>query len=130
MKRKCISLLALLVIMFTTMFSVRANTSDNLTPPMLPQLLELQVRYVDPTIGDPQIPKSPVQAPEVYIDDHTLTFDSSCHNCTLRLVDAENEVVYTTVISSSTLVLPATLEGTYELQIIRDNWCFYGDIAL
>ena len=80
-------------------------------------------------IGNP-LPKSPATSPEVTLDDHTLTFDSSCHNCTLRIVNTEDEVEYTTVITSDTLVLPSTLEGQYELQIIRDNWCFYGDIEL
>lgn len=92
--------------------------------------LFLQVRHFDPTPGLPPVHKSPVLPPVVALDDHTLTFDSSCHNCTLRIVNAENEVEYTATITSDTLVLPSTLEGQYELQIIRDNWCFYGDIEL
>lgn len=98
--------------------------------PPYPRLINLEVRFDNPIVGGPVIPKSPVEAPEVYIENYTLTFDSSCHNCTLRIVNAENEVEYTTTITSDTLVLPSTLEGQYEIQIIQGEWCFYGDIEL
>jgi len=41
-------------------------------------------------------------------------------------------VVYTIVIpaGTTTLVLPADLEGTFELQIIDGEWMFYSDIEL
>ena len=124
-------LFVVVVAMFATMFSVRANALDPaLNPPIGALLIHLQVRYDDPLVEQENPHRDPVEAPEVYIEDHTLTFDSSCHNCTLRLVNADNEVEYTTVITSSTLVLPSTLEGTYELQIIQGEWCFYGDIEL
>ena len=85
--------------------------------------------YEDPT-NKPIPHKSPILIPEVDLEGFTLTFFDSCVGCTLRIVNAENEVEYTTIITSDTLVLPSTLEGQYELQIIRDNWCFYGDIEL
>ena len=90
----------------------------------------LQVRIEDPEHDQDNKNRGPVLIPEVSIDEYTLYFDSSCENCILRLVDEEDEVVYTTLISSDTLVLPSYLSGDYELQIIRDNWCFYGDITL
>lgn len=93
-------------------------------------LVPLQLRPVDPTIIIGTRPRTPIEIPEIDIEGYTLTFDSSCHDCTLRIVNAEDEVEYTTIITSNTLVLPSTLEGQYELQIIRDNWCFYGDIEL
>ena len=85
--------------------------------------------YEDPT-NKPIPHKSPILIPEVDLEGFTLTFFDSCVGCTLRIVNTEDEVEYTTVITSDTLVLPSTLEGQYELQIIRDNWCFYGDIEL
>jgi len=66
----------------------------------------------------------------VTLDDHTLTFYTSCLGCTLRLVNVEDEVVYTTAITSDTLVFPSSLEGEYEIQIIQGEWCFYGEITL
>ena len=84
----------------------------------------------DPVGGTLPRPRGPIEMPTVFIEAYTLTFDSSCHNCTLRIVNAENEVEYTTTITSDTLVLPSTLEGQYEIQIIQGEWCFYGDIEL
>lgn len=92
--------------------------------------IQLQVGYIDPSEDKDDPNRNPVLIPEVSIDEYTLYFDSSCENCILRLVDEEDEVVYTTLISSDTLVLPSYLSGDYELQIIRDNWCFYGYIEL
>ena len=121
MKRKKILLLAMVVV---TLWSLPFNAYANVMFASIP----LQVRIWDPE-GEHNGPhRTPTETPEVTLDDHTLSFDASCHGCTLRLVNADNEVEYTTVITSSTLVLPSTLDGTYELQIIQGEWCFYGDI--
>ena len=55
--------------------------------------------------------------------------DDSCLGCTLRLVDENDNVVYTTVISGDTLVLPSTLNGEYELQILFDDCYFFGFVG-
>lgn len=81
-----------------------------------------------PTVGG-GIPKSPVEIPIVDLDDHTLYFTTSCVGDTLQLVQ-NDVVVYSTVITSDEVELPATLEGEFELQIIHGNWLFYGDIEL
>ena len=87
---------------------------------------------IDPTLGGPGGHKSPVCVPIVYQDGNVLTFETPCDGCTLQLVDEDDDVVYSIVIpaGTTTLVLPATLSGTFELQIIRDNWLFYADIIL
>ena len=90
----------------------------------------LTVGYQDPTIGQTNPHKSPVLVPEVSIDEYTLSFDDSCLGCELRLVDENDNVVYTTVITSNTLVLPSYLCGEYELQIFSGIYCFYGNIEL
>lgn len=92
--------------------------------------ISLQVKIIDPENGQPNDPRGPALAPEVSIEDYTLYFESSCQGCLLRIVDEEDNVVFSTLITSSTVVLPSSLEGEYELQIIRDNWCFYGEITL
>jgi len=95
-----------------------------------PISVQLQVRYDDPNDDQDPDPKTPVLVPEVSIDDYTLTFDDSCLGCELRLLDEDGELVYSTTITSDTLVLPSYLEGEYELQIIRGIYCFYGYIDL
>lgn len=92
--------------------------------------VKLDVSNDDITSTYPGGNKSPVEPPYVWQEDHELTFDNSCYGCTLRLLDEDDNVVYTTVITSTTLQLPATLSGVYELQIVQGFWCFYGDIEL
>lgn len=96
-----------------------------------PELVCLSVHYNDDDYpAGHSHPRTPIQPPTVYIDEYTLSFDESCNGCTLRIVNAEDEVEYTTIITSGMLVLPSTLEGDYEIQIISGYYCFYGDIEL
>ena len=90
--------------------------------------VELQSRPIDvkPGTNDPH--RTP--APEVYQDGHTLYVPESCIGDTLQLVDEDSNVVYSIVITDEEVNLPTTLTGTYELQIIHDNLCFYGEIEL
>lgn len=92
----------------------------------------LQVRIYDPTEPDEPYQKSPVTIPTISLDGHTIIFDTPCDGSTLRLVDENDNVVYSTVIPTGTtsLVLPLSLSGEYEIQIIQGNICFYGFINL
>lgn len=94
--------------------------------------ISFQYGRIKPTKPGDLNPKSPVVAPTVYIDGNVLTFETPCDGCVLQLVDEDDDVVYTIVIpaGTTTLVLPATLEGTFELQIIDGEWMFYADIEL
>ena len=103
---------------------------SNVSIDAAPIPVALQVTAVDPTTNQGEPHRGPVIIPEVGIEDYTLTFSTPCYGYTVELQDEDGYVVYTTIITSDTLVLPSTLEGQYELQIIRDNWCFYGDIEL
>ena len=97
-----------------------------------PDIIDLGVGIEDPEHGALGGQKSPVTIPEINLEDHTLFFYTPCDGCTLRLLDANDNVVYSTVISTGTtsLVLPSTLSGEYEIQIIQGNICFYGYIIL
>ena len=79
-----------------------------------------------------QIPRGPIDIPEVYLEDNELSFDSSLEGCTVRLLDADEEVVFADSIdvNQTTLALPSTLTGTYELQIVSGDLIFYGYIDL
>ena len=94
------------------------------------------VGYDDPyEDGAIRRPKSPMHAPEVYLDDHTLSFSYN-NGYTLELIDAsmgdEGTVVYTAVIPEDVLTwqLPATLSGNYTLRLIFGNWSFVGEIEM
>lgn len=79
-------------------------------------------------------PHAPIQPPSVYLDGHTLTVPGSHPDYEVRIVDVDDEdnVVYETQILSSTssIVLPSTLSGDYQIQLISGNWMFYGLITL
>ena len=98
---------------------------------MPPPEVPLEVSKINPTVPDDPH-KGPVQIPEVSLDDHTLYFFTPCDGYTLNLVDENDVVVYTIVIPTGTTswVLPATLSGEYELQLISGNYCFWGMITL
>ena len=105
-----------------TSFQVYADTEE----------VDLQVGIVDPNDGDGGQHKGPVLIPSISIEGYTLYFTTPCDGCTLRLLDENDVVVYSTVIPTGTtsLVLPSYLSGEYEIQIIRGNLCFYGYITL
>lgn len=94
--------------------------------------IDLEVGIVDPTGSYDPYEKGPVLVPSVSLDGHTLYFATSCDGCTLRLLDENDVVVYSTIILTGTtsLVLPSYLSGEYEIQIIQGNLCFYGYITL
>lgn len=97
-----------------------------------PKSINLQVGYVDPTEGNDGENRSPILVPEISLDGYSVIFNTPCDGCTLRLLDANDNVVYSTVIPTGTtsLVLPSYLSGEYEIQIIQGNLCFYGYINL
>ena len=78
------------------------------------------------------LPKAPIQIPEVYLDGHTLSFDAAIEGCEVRLLDEDENVIFSDfiAISQTSLTLPTTLTGTFELQIIRGNFIFYCEIEL
>jgi hypothetical protein len=101
--------------------------------------VSVMARTINFNVGyeDPQNPKDDDKrtltlVPEVDLEDYTLTFYTPCDGCVLRLVDENDNVVYSTIISTGTtsLVLPSSLSGDYEIQIIQGNTYFYGDISL
>lgn len=96
------------------------------------ETIPLQVSGVDPTTDQDDPHKGPVLVPQISLDNHTLYFYTPCDGYTLNLVDENDVVVYTIVIPVGTTswVLPSTLSGEYELQLISGNYCFWGIIEL
>lgn len=97
-----------------------------------PEGIVLHLGYEDPNDGDDGLQRSPILVPEISLDGNSIIFDTPCDGCTLRLVDANDNVVYSTVIPTGTtsLVLPSSLSGEYKIEIIQGNLCFYGYINL
>jgi len=87
---------------------------------------------VNPTPGNGERPRSPIQPPTVYIDGYTLDLSCVDFETNLQLVGADGEVLYSILVPQCTaaISLPSYLSGNYELRLIWGNWCFYGDISL
>ena len=73
-----------------------------------------------------------MQPPTVYIEDHTLSFTVDHPDYLLNIKDEDGDVVFTTVVYSAQteVVLPLTLSGDYEIELVMGNWLFSGWINL
>lgn len=77
-------------------------------------------------------PRSPNETPIVYIDDYTLLFEANHPDYVLNIKDEDGDVVYSTVVSSTQtqVVLPSTLSGDYQIELVVDNLLYKGLIEL
>jgi hypothetical protein len=82
--------------------------------------------------GGPGNPKTPMTAPKVYIDDYTLLFAVDHPDYVLYIKDEDDNVVFSTVVYSAQtqVVLPSTLSGNYQIELVMGNWLFKGWINL
>ena len=98
--------------------------------------LTFQVGYTDPTKIHGELPRGTVYPPSACLDDHTLYISGEHSDYMLYLVDTSGEepdVVYQVYVPAnvSAVVLPATLAGTYELQLYDGGeYYYYSEIEL
>lgn len=118
MKKK---ILFLLVVLFAAT-NIQADPKDPpvpLTPIFNP----------DHSNGDN--PRSPILVPVLYIDGYTLTAGDNTIDSTIRLLDANDNVVFSTYVSiEGDIELPETLSGTYTIQVVFDDITFEGELEL
>lgn len=95
-------------------------------------LIPLSVNYDDEQPGGNDYPRTPITAPTVYIDDYTLLFEVDHPEYVLYIKDEDDNVVYSTVVSSTQtqVVLPSTLSGDYQIELVMSYWLFTGWINL
>ena len=93
--------------------------------------LDLEVRIIDDKPTQSGGSKTPVLIPSVWQDGYELEIEAPHAEYVLNIVSGTT-VVYTVVVPAnvSLVMLPSWLSGTYELQLIQGNLCFYGDIDL
>lgn len=111
------------------MMTMLPLSSINLNAASLP--VDLHTGYNDPVEGHGEFPRGPI-VPELSIDEYELLFDTSCIGYTLQLIDENDNVVYSTVVTSNSLVLPSTLSGEYEILLLPNTGSiyFFGTINL
>ncbi len=98
---------------------------------LVPLALTVIIEEDDLPGGNGQ-PKSPIEPPTVYIEEYTLTFENYHPDYILNIKDEYGNVVYTTMVFSTQtqVVLPSTLFGDYEIELLMGNWKFTGWIGL
>ena len=76
--------------------------------------------------------RTPMRPPVVYIEDYTLSFAVDHPDYVLTIKDEDGVAVYTTTVFSSQteVLLPSTLSGDYEINLVMGNWLFTGWINL
>ena len=95
-------------------------------------LVPLTVNYDEEQPGTNGNPRTPITAPTVYIDDYTLLFETNHPEYVLYIKDEDDNVVYSTVVNSTQtqVVLPSTLSGNYQIELVMGYWLFKGWINL
>ena len=76
--------------------------------------------------------KPSIETPKVYIEDYTLSFGINHPEYVLIIKDENGQEVYTTTVFSTqpNVILPSTLSGNYEINLVMGNWLFSGWINL
>ena len=94
--------------------------------------IPLNAGYFDPYEGLGGHPRGPVDPPTVYLENYTLTFAANHPEYVLYIKDENETVVYSTVVTSAAteVVLPSTLSGNYEINLVMNEWYFWGHIEL
>ena len=96
------------------------------------ELVPLTMSIIDEQPGTNGFPRTPITAPIVYIDDYTLLFEVNHPESVLYIKDEDDNVVYSTVVYSTQpqVVLPSTLSGDYQIELVVGNLLFKGWINL
>lgn len=95
-------------------------------------LIGFTSHIIDNTPVGNNMPRTPIEVPLVYIEDNTLSFEVNHPDYTLIIKDEDGYVVYTTTVFSTDteVILPSTLSGDYEVNLVMGSWLFTGWIEL
>ena len=120
---KCILILLFIIVGEDFAFAKNCDGIEQVT---------LNVKDVDPTQGNGEESRAPMQPPHVFIDGHTLFMQYVAFDVTLEILDGSGSVAYTTFVAAYTpsVTLPSILSGDYQIRLIEGYWYFYGWIHL
>lgn len=78
------------------------------------------------------LPKVPMQPPTVFIEGYTLLFAVDHPDYVMNIKDEDGDFVYTTYVypTQTQVVLPSSLSGSYEIELLMGIWKFTGYITL
>lgn len=95
-------------------------------------VIPLSYEIIDPTPLGEKPSRSPIAPPTVYLEDNTLSFVPDHPEYVLYIKDEDEEVAYSTIVTSAETIvtLPTYLAGSYKIELVMGNWCFWGYITL
>lgn len=104
-------------------------STSSLAQELIP--LSVSIEDDDQPIGNGH-GKTSMCPPVVYIEDYTLSFEANHPEYVLYIKDEDDNVVYSTVVPSTQtqVVLPSTLSGDYQIELVMGYWLFTGWINL
>ena len=118
-------ILSIIVCLFTITFTCYAQGEYGTQ-------IAFTVGYINPSSTANQNPRSPIAPPTVYLEDNPLSFVPDHPEYVLYIKDEDEEVVYSSVVTSAEtqVTLPTYLTGSYKIELVMGNWCFWGYITL
>ncbi len=114
---------------FLFMLGAFLISTSSLAQELIP--LSVSIEDDDQPIGNGH-GKTSMCPPVVYIEDYTLSFEVDHPEYVLYIKDEDDNVVYTTTVYSiqTQVVLPSTLSGDYQIELVMGYWLFTGWINL
>ena len=114
---------------FLFMLGAFLISTSSLAQELIP--LSVSIEDDDQPIGNGH-GKTSMCPPVVYIEDYTLSFEANHPEYVLYIKDEDDNVVYSTVVPSTQtqVVLPSTLSGDYQIELVMGYWLFTGWINL
>ena len=90
--------------------------------------IPMQIIDQDPATGGNTL--APARPWYITQDDNVLTLPALADDYTLVLLDEDGDVAYTTFVpaGTTTVVLPSTLSGDFELRLVADTYYYRGYI--
>ena len=112
-----------LLLMIASAFMLSTSSWAWELVPLVP--LPVQIDDDDRPIGNGH-GRPAIETPKVYIEDYTLSFGINHPEYVLNIKDENGQEVYTTTVFStqSNVILPSTLSGNYEINLVMSNWSF------
>lgn len=94
--------------------------------------VQVPMHIIDQSSGSSGPTYAPIRPWYITQDDYTLTLPALADDYTLELLDEDGVVVYTTFVPSgtTTVILPSTLSGDFELRLVADTYYYRGYICL
>ena len=93
--------------------------------------IPLTVEWDDPTGTLNPLPKSPVSIPSLFLLGHSLCFMGYHAAYVLQIWDMDS-LVYSTYVpaGTTTIIIPASLSGSYEIRLVADTYYYRGYVSL